>query len=68
MKLRWPWSEDEQEKKTYRLFCEQTAGGKGLQTLKVVSGQPKQLDDYLKCRRAGKPAEKPRWLKDSSGR
>ena len=48
MTLRWPWSDVERAKKSYRLFCERPVGGNGLETLQAVSVQLKQMDNYLK--------------------
>ena len=68
MRLLKPIDEVEQAKKAYRLFCGQPVGTDGLKTLQAVSGQLKEMDDYLKSRRAGKPGDKPRWMKAGGGR
>ena len=67
MALRWPWSDVERAKKSYRLFCERPVGGNGLETLQAVSVQLKQMDDYLKSRREGKTGDKPGWMKEVTG-
>ena len=67
MRLRWRWSDVEREKKAYRLFCEQPVGTDGLKTLQAVSGQLKEMDDYLKSRREGKTGKIPGWMKTGGG-